>query len=75
MTSTTEKVHDIKDLIYWSAAFQHFLYSLGYFRSRTKRRTPEKPWYDVSDEEVDMSVPDHITSIISVRGSSDDDVF
>ena len=43
------------------------------FRPRPRRT--EKPWYDVSDEEVDMVIPDHITSIISVRGSSDDDVF
>ena len=34
----------------------------------------EKPWYDVSDDEVDMSAPDHITSIISVRGSSDEEL-
>ena len=35
----------------------------------------EKAWYDVSDEESDMIVPDHLTNIISVRGSSDEDLF
>ena len=35
----------------------------------------EKPWYDVSDDEVDMSAPDHITSIISVCGSSEDERY
>ena len=35
----------------------------------------EKPWYDVSDEDVDIQTPEHITSIISVRGSSDEDPF
>ena len=35
----------------------------------------EKPWYDVSDEDVEIQTPDHITSIISVRGSSDEDPF
>ena len=44
--------------------YHHFL-----FRVRSKRTT-EKPWYDVSDDEIDP-----IASIIEVRGSSDDDVF
>ena len=35
----------------------------------------EKPWYDVSDDEVDLSAPDHITSIISVCGSSEDERY
>ena len=36
----------------------------------------EKPWYDVSDDEVDLSnTPDHITSIISVCGSSEDERY
>ena len=39
------------------------------------RKGEEKPWYDVSDEDVDIQTPDHITSIISVRGSSDEDPF
>ena len=31
--------------------------------------------YDVSDEDIEIPSPDHITSIISVRGSSDEDTF
>ena len=42
---------------------------------RSRGRTEEKPWYDVSDDEVDLSTPEHITSIISVRGSSDEDLY
>jgi len=40
-----------------------------------RRGMTEKAWYDVSDEESDMIVPDHLTNIISVRGSSDEDLF
>ena len=39
------------------------------------RKGEERAWYDVSDEDVDIQTPDHITSIISVRGSSDEDPF
>ena len=42
--------------------------------SRSKKRE-EKPWYDVSDEDVEIPTPEHITSIISVRGSSDEEAF
>lgn len=35
----------------------------------------EKPWYDVSDDDIDIQTSEHITSIISVRGSSDDEPF
>ena len=38
-------------------------------------RLEEKPWYDVSDEDVEVVTPEHITSIISVRGSSDEDHY
>jgi len=46
-------------------------------RSRSSKTVhiEEKPWYDVSDDDVDIRTPDHITSIISVRGSSDEDTF
>ena len=43
-------------------------------KTRSKKKE-EKPWYDVSDEEVEIPTVDHITSIISVRGSSDEDPF
>merc|ERR1719219_2847867 len=43
-------------------------------KARSKKKE-EKPWYDVSDEEVEIPTVDHITSIISVRGSSDEDPF
>ena len=44
--------------------------------NRTGGKGPEeKPWYDVSDDEVDLSAPDHITSIISVCGSSEDERY
>jgi len=44
-------------------------------RSNKSVHIEEKPWYDVSDDDVDIRTPDHITSIISVRGSSDEDTF
>ena len=44
-------------------------------RSRGTGGKEEKPWYDVSDDEVDLSAPDHITSIISVCGSSEDERY
>jgi len=44
-------------------------------RSNKSVHIEEKPWYDVSDDDVDIRLPDHITSIISVRGSSDEDTF
>ena len=44
-------------------------------KTRNGRRSEEKPWYDVSDEDMEVQTPDHITSIISVRGSSDEDPF
>ena len=44
-------------------------------RSNKSVHIEEKPWYDVSDDDVDIRTPDHITSIISVRGSSDEDAF
>ena len=45
-------------------------------KARSKKKE-EKPWYDVSDEEVETPTvePPHITSIISVRGSSDEEQF
>ena len=47
---------------------------LNLSRTKPRKTTVEKPWYDVSDEETDMASPDHITSIITLR-SSDDDTF
>jgi len=44
-------------------------------RHGKQSKAEEKPWYDVSDEDVEIQSPDHITSIISVRGSSDEDPF
>ena len=44
-------------------------------RSKVPGSNEEKPWYDVSDDEVDLSAPDHITSIISVCGSSEDERY
>merc|ERR1712064_31754 len=44
-------------------------------RGGTRGKKEEKPWYDASDEDVEIQTPDHITSIISVRGSSDEDPF
>lgn len=44
-------------------------------RSNKSVNIEEKPWYDVSDDDVDIRTPDHITSIISVRESSDEDAF
>jgi hypothetical protein len=45
-----------------------------FYRTKPRKTTVEKPWYDVSDEEADIAGPDHITSIITLR-SSDDDTF
>merc|ERR1719189_414493 len=44
-------------------------------RSKVPGSNEEKPWSDVSDDEVDLSAPDHITSIISVCGSSEDERY
>ena len=45
-------------------------------KTKTRSKKKEvKPWYDVSDEDVEIPKPDHITSIISVRGSSDEEAF
>ena len=43
-------------------------------RSKGKKvQIEEKPWYDVSDDDIEIRSPDPITSIISVRGSSSED--
>ena len=44
-------------------------------KRRTGGREAERAWYDLSDEDIEIPSPDHITSIISVRGSSDEDTF
>lgn len=49
--------------------------STGRSRGGRSVHIEEKPWYDVSDDDVDLRTPDHITSIISVRGSSDEDQY